>query len=84
MKWIFRMATAAYLAALGLYLGGTLGWFGQRSEAIADRLLAPIGLPWNTFLADSETYGVVVLVLAPLVNLGILWLIADLVESRED
>jgi hypothetical protein len=37
-----------YAAALGLWLVGTFGLFGQERDPLAAVFLAPLGWPWNT------------------------------------
>lgn len=84
MKWLFRLFTAAYVVALGIATVGALGYFGQSPEATSDVLLRPLGMPWNLLIDEQSTYVFVMMLLAPAVNLGILWLAADLIESREE
>ncbi|WP_066555474.1 hypothetical protein [Croceicoccus bisphenolivorans] len=84
MKWVFRIFTLAYVIALGLFLVGTFGWVGQEPDPLAGVFLIPLGLPWNHFFEGDDTFGFFVTLLAPAINLGILWLVADLVDSREE
>ena len=84
MKWVFRLFTLAYVAALGLFLAGDFGWFGQNPDSLASGFIKPLGLPWNLLVDKDGTFAYFVSLVAPAINLGILWLAADLVESRED
>ncbi|RVQ65705.1 hypothetical protein EKN06_12275 [Croceicoccus ponticola] len=84
MKWVVRIFTALYVIALGLFLVGTFGWFGQEPDPMAGVFLMPLGMPWNLFFEGDDTFGFLVALMAPAINLGILWMVCDLVESRED
>lgn len=87
MKWLVRLFTAVYLVALGLDLAATVGYIGTTGageETLASRFLHYIGLPWNMFFDPKTTTGSVAAMLVPAINVGILWLAADLNESREE
>lgn len=45
--WIFGLA---WVLALGLFLIGQFGLFGQERDPLAGVFLAPLGLPWNRFI----------------------------------
>ncbi len=75
MKWVMGIFLALYVIALALFLIGIFGLFGQEKDPLSGVFLIPLGLPWN-FLADKlGLAGVATAVLAPAINLGILfWL----------
>ncbi|MGG7644798.1 hypothetical protein ACQ5SP_08350 [Rhodovulum sp. YNF3179] len=66
----------AYLLALGLFLIGNYGLFGQARDPLAGLFLMPLGLPWNRFI-DWVPEGLLPWVAAamPGLNLAILALI---------
>lgn len=75
MKWAFYIFLALYVLALALLLIGTFGWFGQEEDPLSGVFLLPLGLPWNILADRLGVAGVGAMVLAPAVNLGILfWL----------
>ena len=87
MKWLVRLFTAVYLAALGLYLAATLGYIGTTGsgeQPLAGIFLSYIGMPWNMFFDADGATGSLAFMLVPAINVGILWLAADLIASRED
>jgi len=84
MKWLFRLLTAAYIVTLGITVMGFLGYLGPVPEALGDGLLGLLGLPWNKLIDEDHVYAMTVRLLSPAVNMGILWLIADLLDSREE
>lgn len=85
MRWVFTLCTIAYLAALGFYFGSAVGWFGHASDELAGDVMRWLGLPWHFFAGGQEPWIVLVAeLLAPAVNLGIVWLLADLLDSREE
>lgn len=49
-RFLFLSFALAYVAALFLFLVGTVGWFGQEPGPLAGVFLVPLGLPWNRFL----------------------------------
>lgn len=71
--WVVRVFIALYLAALVLFLIGTLGLFGQTRDPLSGVFLMPLGLPWNRF-ADfaPEPAWPWLAALAPLLNVGLL------------
>ena len=73
MKYAFFIFVALYILALILLGASTYGWFGQQEDPLGGVFLLPLGLPWN-FIADKiGIQGVAVLLLAPLINAGILY-----------
>jgi hypothetical protein len=66
----------AYLIALALFIIGTYGLFGSPSGPLAGVFLVPLGVPW-IFMLDgvSESLKPWVGILAPGINLALLWLI---------
>jgi len=66
----------AYLIALVLYIFGTYGLFGSPSGPLAGVFLVPLGVPW-IFMLDglSESLKPWVGILAPGVNLALLWFV---------
>lgn len=78
MKRICRYVIVAfgglYLAALALFLIGTLGLFGSPSGPMAAVFLIPLGLPWNQLLDGISPQALPwVAAGAPLANLILLW-----------
>jgi hypothetical protein len=47
---VVAIMTLLYLVALGLFVIGALGWFGQEPTPLAGVFLVPLGLPWNLWL----------------------------------
>ena len=74
-KWLFLTFAALYLLSLLLLAVGTFGWLGQDRDPLSGVFLLPLGLPWN-YLLDAAGIGsdqALPLILAPLVNAGILY-----------
>ena len=69
-----------YLIALGLYLTGTYGWFGQSRDPLSGIFLLPLGLPWSLIEAP-EAMRLVLGIGAPLINLVILWVVCRLIRK---
>ena len=70
---LFLAFIALYALSFFLLVVGTFGWFGQQEDPLGGVFLLPLGLPWN-FIADKiGIQGVAVLLLAPLINAGILY-----------
>ncbi len=85
MVWIFRLFAAFYLAALGYYLAGTFGWTGQGGERYAAEVMRLVGMPWTMIFRGSDSsVTILVNLLSPALNLGLVWIIADIVQGRED
>lgn len=62
-----------YLVALGLFVIGTLGWFGQDPTPLAGVFLVPLGLPWNLWLDPlPQALRPWVAGLTPLLNIGLI------------
>jgi hypothetical protein len=72
-----------YLVALGPFVIGALGLFGNPSGPLAGIFLIPLGLPGN-LLADaaSEQVRLWVLVVAPAINVALLALLYRWRTSR--
>lgn len=66
--WIFA---GLYAVALGLFMIGSFGLFGQDRDPLAGVFLMPLGLPWNLLPAPEDAL-VWLGVLAPVVNLLLL------------
>jgi hypothetical protein len=63
-----------YLAALALFLIGTLGLFGSPTGPLAGIFLIPLGLPWNVLLDGISPQALPwVAGGAPVANLILLW-----------
>jgi hypothetical protein len=73
MKYVFWAFLALYVAALAIYLVGTLGLFGQQPDPLSGAFLMPLGLPWNLLLDRLAGPSAAAAALAPLVNLAILY-----------
>ena len=75
LKWAFSIFAGLYVLALILFLIGTFGWFNQDKDPLSAMFLLPLGLPWNAIFDRVGFAGLPSLLLAPLVNAGILlWL----------
>ncbi len=75
MKWAFFVFLGLYVVAFLLFLTGTFGWFGQDEDALSGVFLLPLGLPWNILMDRIGVSNLVPMLLAPAINLGILfWL----------
>ncbi|MEH6547570.1 MAG: hypothetical protein V7701_14125 [Sneathiella sp.] len=70
-----------YAVALGLFLVGTFGWFGQDTGPLAGIFLIPLGLPWS-LIEVPDAMLMPVAIGAPLLNLIILWVICRLIRKR--
>ena len=46
-RWLLIVLALLYVAALGLWLVGTFGLFGQERDPLAGVFLVPLGWPWN-------------------------------------
>lgn len=65
-----------YLLALGLFLIGTFGLFGEEKDPLSGVFLLPLGLPWNLFLDIlPDTARAWATAAAPFVNLILLRLL---------
>lgn len=73
MKWLLSIYVVLYLAALALLIVGTFGLFGQAEDPLAGVFLVPLGLPWNILLDRMGLAGPLAGVLAPLLNIAIVW-----------
>jgi len=63
----------AYLLALGIFLIGIFGLFGQERDPLSAVFLMPLGLPWNLFLDPApDMLKPWLAALAPALNLFIL------------
>ncbi|MEH6526571.1 MAG: hypothetical protein V7723_10910 [Sneathiella sp.] len=70
-----------YAVALGLFLIGTYGWFGQDTGPLAGIFLIPLGLPWS-LIEVPDAMLLPVAVGSPFLNLIILWVICRLIRKR--
>ena len=75
MKWILIIFVVLYVVALSLLAIGTFGWFGQEQDPLAGVFLMPLGLPWNLIADRLGAVGIWTALLAPLVNIAILYLL---------
>lgn len=73
MKWIFWMFLGLYAVAAVLMLIGVFGWFGQEQDPLSAVFLVPLGLPWNLLADRLGLAGVAAVLLAPALNLAILY-----------
>jgi len=72
---ILGVLVVAYLFALAVFAAGTFGWLGADRDPLSGVYLIVLGMPW-AFLFDGvvgEAALPMVAVLAPLINLAILW-----------
>ena len=72
-----------YLCAAGLLAIGTFGLFGQEEDPLSAVFLLPLGLPW-ILLSEVVPEGARpwFVVLAPMLNLFILWRICSRFSGR--
>lgn len=76
MKIVFYIFAALYAIAAILLAIGTFGLFGQESDPLSGVFLLPLGLPWNILADKLGLEGAAVMVLAPAINLAILYWLA--------
>ena len=82
MRIVCAIFAVLYVIALGLLIIGTFGLFGQERDPLSGIFLIPLGMPW-IWLADRlGMVGPAVAILAPLVNLLILFAIYRLLARR--
>ncbi|KLE34152.1 hypothetical protein [Aurantiacibacter luteus] len=72
-KWLLLVFVALYIVALFLLAVGTFGWFGQERDPLSAVFLLPLGLPWNLIADRLGLEGATIMVLAPLINAGLLY-----------
>ena len=84
IKWSFA---AAY--ALALFLLAVGGWLGAERDPLSGIFLIPLGMPWTLFIGPVGKFdpfgGVspaVLVMLAPAVNLAILFSICSTLRRR--
>lgn len=82
MKWLLGIYVVLYLGALALLIIGTFGLFGQEQDPLAGVFLLPLGLPWNILLDRIGLAGPLLAVLAPLLNIAIVWGLWRWVKGR--
>jgi len=73
---VFGVLVLAYLFALAVFAVGTFGWFGADEDPLAGAYLIILGVPWVLVPFDvvvGEAALPLVAILAPLVNLAIVW-----------
>jgi hypothetical protein len=73
---VFGVLVLAYLFALAVFAVGTFGWFGADEDPLAGAYLIILGMPWVLLPFDvvvGEAALPLVAILAPLVNLAIVW-----------
>jgi hypothetical protein len=70
-----------YAVALGLFLTGIYGWFGQEQDPLSGVFLLPLGLPW-VLIEVPEPLRLILGVGAPLINLAVLWVVCRLVRKK--
>ena len=73
MKWPFWIFLALYLFALALFAISAFGLFGQERDPLGGVFLIPLGLPWNIVADKFGLAGPASALIAPLVNLSILY-----------
>jgi hypothetical protein len=82
MRVICGLFGLLYLGALGLLAIGTFGLFGQEQDPLSGVFLIPLGMPW-IWLADKVGLGgALVAILAPLINLLILFALCRMLTRR--
>jgi hypothetical protein len=73
---VLGILALAYLLALVVFAVGTFGWFGADRDPLSGAYLIVLGMPWVLLPFDAvvgEAGLPVVGILAPLINLAILW-----------
>lgn len=73
LRWPFVGFAALYVLALAPLAVSTFGLFGQEEDPASGVFLLPLGLPWNALADWLGAEGVAVILLAPLVNVAILY-----------
>lgn len=80
-RWVLAALALAWLFSLGIFAAGTYGWFGVEKDPLSSVFLVILGMPW-VLLPFDEVVGEARLplvgILAPLVNLGIVWMLCRL------
>ncbi len=77
-SWLLYIFAILYACALALFLVGMLGLFRSEQGPLAGIFLIPLGLPWNRVLDFAwltDPGRIWLTVLAPLINILVLWLI---------
>lgn len=83
LRLVFWAFLGLYVFALVLLAVGTFGLFGQERDPLSGVFLVPLGLPWNLALDwASEAARPWLAAAAPLLNLGLLWLLVRAVSDR--
>ncbi len=73
MRWVFWGFLGLYAVAVLLMLVGTFGWFGQEEDPLSAVFLMPLGFPWNLLADKIGLANIWIALLAPAVNLGIIY-----------
>jgi hypothetical protein len=73
MKWAFWILATLYGLALLLFLVGNFGWLGQEKDPLSGVFLMPLGLPWSLIGDGLGITPMVIGLLSPAINLGILY-----------
>lgn len=87
MRWVFigflGLYILIYVFALGVFLIGEYGLFGQPIDPLAGILIVPLGLPWIQ-LTDPHTNGLgpVQAAICPLINIGILYFVYRIIWPK--
>ncbi|MWD26248.1 hypothetical protein E0K89_002015 [Aquicoccus sp. SCR17] len=74
---------ALWAAALFLLAIGTFGWFGQERDPLSGVYLIMLGAPWIQMVGNAGLAAPVQAVLAPGINLLLLFLICRFLSRRE-
>lgn len=75
-RFVLTVLVLAYLFALLLFAAGTFGWFGVEQDPLSSVFLILLGMPWVLLPFDSlvsEALLPFASVVAPLINLAIIW-----------
>ena len=84
-RWLLIVLVLVYVAALGLWLVGTFGLFGQERDPLAGVFLVPLGWPWNRAVDMApEPLWPWLAAAAPLVNIALVAILCGLLSSRRE
>ena len=75
-RFVLTLLVLAYLFAFFVFASGTFGWFGVEQDPLSSVFLILLGMPWVLLPFDSlvgEALLPLTGVVAPLINLAIVW-----------
>lgn len=73
LGWATKILALLYAFAVLVFLIGTFGWLGAGKDPLSGVYLLPLGLPWIYLLSRSGLEGLAPPLLAPAINVLILF-----------